>query len=169
LAVSEAASKAVSLVQKYSELDPHEIDSPWQNPETIWDVLDQSRRDVTQAWGDLKTAMAQHDERLGRKLSAPTAVGSSDEDLRVAYMDMVTDAFADCLNDLKESEERIDVDILVDCLQSGLDLMTNDEKDLFLQEVHGEFDCGDNGDDVDELTPHETRRRQLGFHIDSTA
>jgi hypothetical protein len=57
----------------------------------------------------------------------------------------------------------------VDCLQSGLDLMTNDEKDLFLQEVHGEFDCGDNGDDVDELTPHETRRRQLGFHIDSTA
>jgi hypothetical protein len=109
--------------------------------------------------------------------------------IRMAYMDMITDAFADVLEDLRqkqESDDPIDVETLVDCLQNGLDVLlvsnNNNYRLSSFSETDFEFGGGDttrsednnvgddsnkSDDDEDDedvkLTPHESRRRQLGY------
>lgn len=98
--------------------------------------------------------------------------------LRMAYLDMITDAFADCLEDLRNrqnnagnDDDPINVETLVDCLQSGLDLLASNNRLLSsLSETDFEFndggdDDGNRSDDDVKLTPHESRRRQLGFAL----
>jgi len=100
---------------------------------------------------------------------------------------MVTEAFADVLDNLRSEEgDDLDVDVLVDCLQSGLELMTQQDKELLLmsrQNSGEEWAEGDDGEGMDiaqdepgaspkpgpgrGLTPHEKRRRELGFHVEA--
>jgi len=90
---------------------------------------------------------------------------------------MITDAFSDVLEDLRTKssteDDPIDVETLVDCLQSGLDLLNQGSKYYSRSLSETDFESGDGGGNVsgDELTPHESRRRQLGFaHVkESTA
>lgn len=90
-------------------------------------------------------------------------------------MDMITDAFADVLEDLRQKEgDSLDVDVLVDCLQSGIDLMTQEDKEFFLMsersiKIEDNDEPFEDDDEDGKLTPHELRRRQLGFHIEPTS
>ena len=161
-AVDDAATKALHLIRTFAETNPHNHDgndapdNPWRHPQQIFRDLDAARQDLTAASTALRRAAA----RIENGPAEPRDV----EDFRAAYVDMVTDAFANVLEELHAEEEaKVDVDILVDCLQSGMGLMTQDEKDLFLQEDEGEDD-----DDL-RLTPHEIRRRQLGFKVETPA
>jgi hypothetical protein len=145
--VEAAATKAVALVEKFSALDPNNPDpsNPWRNPRDMWVQLDKARADIQEAWG---TTEEQPKEQSDRKV-AFTAM----------YIDLITDSFADVLDDMRK-DDAVDVDILVDCLQSGLELLSTEEVDLMMEQ----------DDDMEEegsaFTPHEQRRRELGFHVE---
>jgi hypothetical protein len=163
-AVDDAATKALDLIRQYSETDPHDASdsNPWNRPDDIFVALDRARNELTEAWEKLRGQMAEDDQQNNTEKKQ-----LNEEDFRAAYMNMVTDAFSDVLEDLRNSEDDIDLDVLVDCLQSGMDLMLQDDKELFLQELgtdEEQEDKDDQGGNTPKLTPHEIRRRQLGFH-----
>jgi Mg2+ and Co2+ transporter CorA len=183
-AVDAAATAAIDLVRELSERDPHDKDeaNPWRNPEQVFQQLDQARTGIVNAWEELHAAAAALEQTdhanaanttnssnmdtTKEPLSTSTSV--DEDDLRAAYMDMITDAFADVLEDLRANEaEDIDVGVLVDCLQSGLDLMSQEEKDFFMQdnEELNNMDESESNDIAVTVTPHELRRRELGFNM----
>jgi hypothetical protein len=180
-AVDAAATAAIDLVRELSERDPHDKDeaNPWRNPEQVFQQLDQARTGITKAWEELHAAAAALEQKDDNKNAAnanssdttkePLSSSSvNEDDLRAAYMDMITDAFADVLEDMRANEaEDIDVDVLVDCLQSGLDLMSQEEKEFFMQdnEELNTMDEGESNDAAIVVTPHELRRQELGFNM----
>jgi hypothetical protein len=191
-AVDAAATAAIDLVRELSERDPHDKDeaNPWRNPEQVFQQLDEARTGISKAWEELHAAAAaleQTDdannastrnssdmditkEPLSSSPMSTASVKVNEDDLRAAYMDMITDAFADVLEDLRANEaEDIDVGVLVDCLQSGLDLMSQEEKDFFMQDNeepnNSNLDESANNDAAVTVTPHELRRRELGFNL----
>ena len=110
--------------------------------------------------------------------------------IRMAHMDMITDAFGDVLEDLRKRQESgddkndpLDMDTLVDCLQSGLDLVFQNNRmlsnpsatDFQFVDPNATTTAATNttattasskeSDDEEQvnLTPHERRRRQLGY------
>lgn len=151
-AVEAAATRAVDLVQSFADQDPSEPDSCWQNPTRMYEHLDQARGEALKAWKALEEA------KQKQQHSVPFTSTEVDQDLRTHFMDMVTDAFADVLNEMKENEN-IDLDILVDCLQSGIEILSQEDKECLLLEDTEE----------DSTTPHEARRLELGFHVETTA
>lgn len=163
-AVDEAAQQAIELIEKFGALDPHDLsnaDNPWRHPEQVFAELDAARTKLTDAWEAFKSKMETCKDESSEKQS------SFKEDFRVAYTNMVTDAFADVLEDLRNKNEDIDVDVLVDCLQSGMEIMTQDEKELFMEE--SDVVDEDTEEQDSKLTPHEARRRQLGYHVEAPA
>lgn len=158
-AVDQAVDEAMTLVRDLAERDPNDNDeaNPWREPDQVFVQLDQARNKITAAW-DALYATAGENETDKKAVEA-----INEDDMRAAYMDMVTDAYADVLEELRTNEaEDIDVDVLVDCLQSGLDIMTQDEKQLFMQDKEEPTEETESSD----LTPHELRRRQLGFNVE---
>lgn len=158
-AVDEAVTQALELVKTYA--DPK--NPAWKDgPDQIYKELDQARYSIVRAWDELQVAMSKQEgvEDETKETSAET----DKEGLRVAYIDMITDAFADVLDNLRQNDtnDPIDVDVLVDCLQSGLDLMnTTATGSLSMGDLS--FDEGDTDTTGNTITPHESRRRQLGF------
>lgn len=154
-AVNKSVDDCLDLIQTYAHHDPHDTstetnNNPWTSPETLFATLDQARDRLKRAWEDLEDAIKTetHDPEAPPK--------QMDEDrVKVAYMDMITDACGDVLEQMRHAEgDNLDVDVLVDCLQSGLELWTMEEKELLLE-----------SDEVgeSELTPQEARRRQMGY------
>lgn len=147
--VEEAVSRAIELVRVFSERDPHdgESNNPWKDPQNMLDQLDRAREDIIKA--------------SEQPNNAPEVTSPIDEnDFRTCYMDMVTNAFADVLEDMRNnnSDEELDVDVLVDCLQSGMDFLSGEEQE-FLMMDDDEYEQLDDG----LATPHEERQRQLGL------
>ncbi len=125
--VEEAASKAVTLIEEFSKCDPSD-----ESPSNPWRNPEGIFKRLDQARDDLQAAwqsIAEEKPQLEQKV------------IRAAmYIDLITDSFQD----------------VADCLQSGLELLSSEEAELFL-------DPQDDDDDEEQLTPHEQRRRQLGF------
>lgn len=139
--VEEAASKAVTLIEEFSQHDPSDPSpsNPWRNPKDMFKRLDQAREALQAAWQSIAEEQPQLEKKVIR-----TAM----------YIDLITDSFQDVLEELRTNED-INVDTLADCLQSGLELLSSEEAELILD--------SQDGDDEEQLTPHEQRRRQLGF------
>jgi hypothetical protein len=157
-AIDSAAERCVNLIERFSEQDPNDPKSDWKNPEGMLAQLCKARDQVTEANVRLEKAIEQNSTQSS---SGSSSKPVEEEDLRAAYMDMITDAFANVLDDLRQKEgDDLDVDILVDCLQSGIDLMSQEDRDFFLQDDAMEEEDG-------PLTPHEERRRQLGYNVES--
>ena len=151
-ALQQEAQAAIDLVGEFADWDPNETsaDNPWQNPSQIYSKLDAARSRVLEAAEKLKEAVVKSEEVEKAKF---------DEDfLRAQFMDMITDSFADVLTSMTGPD--VDVDVLADCLQSGMDLLTEEDKEYFLQDV---TDKEMNGDDADEMTPHQRRQMELGL------
>jgi hypothetical protein len=150
----------VDLIRTFSERDPRDGDAenPWKNPQAMLDELDRARDQVVVAWQEDHS-----DKNTANDAATGTTTAIDDGDFRAAYMDMITNAFADVLEDMRSNntEEDLDLDVLVDCLQSGIDLMTMEEKELFM----GGDDEDDMEDDNGTTTPHEQRRVNLGLHV----
>ena len=154
VALDEAACRAVDLIHKFAEQDPNDAseDNPWRDPKHIYEQLDVARVQLLEAARALKEAALSTNES-----------GRHDEDyLRAQFMDMITDAFADVLNSMKEDPD-MDVNILADCLQSGMDILSQEDREFLLQDMDG----GDDEDD-ETTTPHEARRQDLGY-VQTTA
>mmetsp|Transcript_6112 Transcript_6112/g.12253 ORF Transcript_6112/g.12253 Transcript_6112/m.12253 type:complete len:164 (+) Transcript_6112:146-637(+) len=152
-AVEAAATAAVELVQNFSEQDPSDPRSCWKNPAQMLEQLNAARIRAVQAWQVLEQT------RNHNKESSGDTTSNNEQDLRAQFMDMVTDAFADVLAEMKD-QENIDLDVLVDCLQSGMDILSQEDR---------EFLMDNNNDSEEEETPHEVRRREQGFHVETTA
>lgn len=160
MTLDEAASKAMELVQRFASVeDPQEqsAENPWQDPQSMLDELIQARQDLMQAWNTSQPAPS-NDKR-----STKDDDDDDDKDFRALYMDMITDAFADVLEELRSSDtDTLNVDVLVDCLQSGLELLNQEDKDVLFRGMEDDEDKDmDQGDE--KLTPHEAHRRKLGF------
>lgn len=196
--LDEAAVHATELVQTFATVDdPYSTadDNPWKHPAQIFQKLKAARDDLLEAWKDLEKQQQEEEERqqensAGDEKKSP-AVVLDPERCRALYMDMITDAFADTLENMRNNSTNasasaeeggtttIDVDVLVDCLQSGMDLLTTEEQEalLFSHALDHEFDGeedddGDNNmnaeheDEEEKLTPHELNRRKMGLDVD---
>lgn len=157
-AVEEAASKALHLIDSYTEKETNDPDGPWRQPETILRSLDAARTELTNAWSELSSKMSQDENQAGI---------IQDEDFRVAYVNMITDAFADVLEDLRKNDKDFDVDVLVDCLQSGMELISGEDREFWMKELE-EKDELQNSERENDLTPHERRRRELGYDVEAS-
>jgi len=177
--LDQAASKAFDLVQEFAEVeDPYsdEEDNPWRNPGQMYKALDDARLELNQAWMDhqqqiISSKSPQEAEEQKEKTNKSNDPNEKDlEEFRAVYMDMITDAFADVLDSMREEDgSSIDIEVLVDCLQSGIDLVTSEERDDFFQALEG----GDNENDYleesgnDDSAPsqHELHQMQVGLDV----
>lgn len=154
-AVHRAAEEAIELVQSLSESK----ELVGTDPQAAWQRLDAARQKLIDAWDALDVALTSRGTSSsgeGSESSSDVPAEGIDEDrIRVEYMDMITDAFQDVLEDLRQKQgDQLDVEVLIDCLSSGLELLTQQDKEWLLDEQEPE---------MSELTPHERRRRDLGL------
>jgi Mg2+ and Co2+ transporter CorA len=156
-----AAASAYDLIQGYADKDPRSDDpqNPWLNPEEMHGTLSGARLELMQAWEELK---AEHERKQRLSSEENEAQAVDPEEFRALYMDMITDAFADALEGMRQQkDDDIDLDILVDCLQSGIDLLDSAERDSFFRSFDDLED-----EDEDALPIHEIRRRELGYDVE---
>ena len=157
--IEEATIKAIDLIRSYIERDPRDgaAENPWKNPQAMLEELDRARDLVVAAW---KEEAEEDTKRAENGEGVTEGEVDNNEDFRAAYVDMIANAFADVLEDMRaNNSEELDVDILVDCLQSGMDILTMEEKELFMGGDDEELE------DDSGVTPHEQRRVQLGLHV----
>ena len=140
--------------------------NPWNDPDDMLKQLDAARNKLSTAWQRLDQVLPQQqaDETDNDETEhkSQSQILREDAKMRAAYMDMVTDAFADELESLQQ-DPHLDVEILVDCLQSGLEIWLSDlstkNEDWFQSQESGNEEGGSG------LTPHEQRRQRLGYDI----
>jgi len=190
--------------------------NPWRTPQLIEDELNIARNELNEAWKNVK---AERDNNSSAIAAAAAADGDGknnyvddddeehkkddnndvdneipEEEFRVLYMNMMTDAFGDVLDTMNKENNNIDgnnkptvdVDILVDCLQSGIDFLDPVEqlnKRSYFDSLDYNFgdeddDDGDNdrmmnddnNDEAEEgLTIHEMKQRSLGYLVQSSS
>ena len=147
--VERASNRCCDLLERFAEQDPSDPNSAWKNPQTIFDQLNIARQKVIEA---------------GKVKDEEDCQDFDHETFRSLYIDMITDAFADALEHLRESEgNQLDIEVLVDCLQSGIDLQDMEENELLMQAMDHHFEESDG--DISMLNPHEQQRvaSQLDF------
>jgi len=180
--ISSLAQNAEDMFEKYSDAN---CDDLMQDPLRVYDELSTVTTAMSNEWKDFhsKIASIQREKEIQSEENEAT--------FREAYMNLVTEAFADELDDLRQglirSTEKekevpdilkqdnivmpeevtangdVDVNILIEMLESGMAGWTADEKELLLLDLK-QRDDGDRMEmemDVDRLTPHEKRRREL--------
>ena len=153
-------------------------------------AIHEARDRVVEAWGGRRPDPGA--DEVGDGAGDGNRDGNGDgEDarFRAVYMEAVTSAFASELDAIREgagevggggegggsgSRRRghaVDVDVLVDLLQAGADELTKEQRNIILRERRWreegpdgggvEKKCGEDGGGP--LTPHEERRRRIGF------
>jgi len=161
--LNQAAEDAYDLVQTYANIDDpydeNDAQNPWNQPDELFRQLQAARERLVTAWEQIGRIHKQTEES-----SSPMEPKTKDE-FRALYMDMITDAFADILEDMRQADD-MDVDILVECLQSGIDLMDQDEWTVF-QDLNvadtGEEAMEEEEEETNKLTPHQLRRMECGY------
>jgi hypothetical protein len=179
-AVHEAVQTAIDLIQQYSEeiAATKDVENDTSNPDFIYEQLDHARNQITAAWDTLRSAVHEKDDHPTTSTShTSNVVLSEQEQIRIAYLNMITDSFADVLENLRSNandvDDPINVDVLADCLQSGYDLLTllgNNASTNQQSWSEQDFLWNDENDDwmndtPDTITPHERHRQELGFQL----
>mmetsp|Transcript_6884 Transcript_6884/g.17259 ORF Transcript_6884/g.17259 Transcript_6884/m.17259 type:complete len:225 (-) Transcript_6884:533-1207(-) len=151
--------------------------NPWANPESIQEQLVAARGDLESAWNKLRSTTQTNldddddndndneqdddDDDDDDKLS--------DEEFRALYIETMTDAFGDVLQQTMQSSSSSNnsntdddehVELLVDCLQSGMDLL---DPDQLLSRSYFASLVGETEMETTETTVHEARQRALGY------
>jgi hypothetical protein len=180
-ALHESIQNAILLLQQYSE----DFAIMKTNPDHVFESLDQARKRIASAVDTLEKSVNSTNEqpedgckRTDDFLDPTNVALSEQEQIRVAYLNMITDAFADVLEDLrskdteKEADSVVDLDILADCLQSGCDMLAMLGQNNSSSWSENDFLWNDENDDgmndsvVDaDITPHERHRQELGFQL----
>lgn len=150
-AVNEALKTAVELIQRYGADDELLV----QDPDDVFGRLDQARAQVRTAWDELQVALHGEDE------STDELDTLGEQEMRVAFVEMITDAFADSLESLRQ-EGNVDVEVLADCLQSGIDMISTSAHSL------DDFRWWDEDEQMDVVLPHEKAREALGYTVGET-
>lgn len=182
--VKQASQHAVDLIQTYASMDPYSDNNEndtqqdkkeeketnaWQHPRHILQTLQQARTQLQEAWQEYQTALQNANKNKTQNEEAKL----SDDEFRILYMDMITDAFADVLEEMHleaEAENNtnttLDVDVLVDCLQSGMELLEEGDRNsqFFLDSMTAK-DEGDEDDNESIVPIHQQMQEAMGLHI----
>ena len=155
-----AAMQATKLVQSFANVeDPYsESDgNPWNRPNQMFQQLCEARVELLGAWQEMEA---------GEKSTKPESSKLDPERCRALYMDMITDAFADTLENMRATEgDSLNVDVLVDCLQSGLEMLSTEEQEALFKLDHEFGGEGKKDAEEEELTAHESYRRKIGLDV----
>lgn len=210
--LDEASLQAVELVRRYASIDPSSSSSsspssddkddddvvavdtnPWKDPDVILDHLKTARNELAAAWKALQDQYDQEKEMNGSNINLKNKESETEEDgdretsvpdekFRVLYMDMVTDAFGDVLDQMRLDNSNVDVDVLVDVLASGMEFLDpseynqsffdafeavevdDEEEDEHLEENdNGVLGMEDTVENEKGLTCQELRQRAMGY------
>merc|ERR1712194_277371 len=133
----EDADRAEEPTPTTSSRYSNNRNNPWKNPQVIDDALNIALNELNAAWQNVKaereaaTAIIEgyeEEEEEEEKKEEDEDNAIPEEEFRVLYMNLMTDAFGDVLETMnqesgQEGKATVDVDILVDCLQSGIDFV----------------------------------------------
>ena len=186
---SKSSAMSIDNIKNDNTEDDNNNKNPWRNPKLIEKELNIVRNELNDAWMDLK-------KNQNTKGSLENDDNDADDDdemvfseteFRVQYMDMITDAFGDILDEMNKkqqneeesninSDTNFDVDILVDCLQSGIDFLdptTEYKKQSYFNSLvlplDNDNDTTMNDDEENkneneqQLTIHQMKQRSLGY------
>lgn len=154
--LEETTARAVEAIEKYAEDEK----TFFESPKEMFEDLVRIRKDIKDAWREAKAEIDENTVRETAEIPEPA-------DFRSSYVEMMTDAFAEPLEEMRLQQEPagandVDVNILVECMQSGIDLLTPEEKQFFLDELEvTEIDAKEN----DGEPYHTVRRRELGYDV----
>ena len=207
-AVHESIQRAIDLVQFYSEQAESTTAAAFSattsttppaistDPDEIYQQLDTARNQITKSWQALYTAFhsttkddddGDGDDNDNTKVRCTGSPLTEREQIRIAYLNMITDSFGNVLEQLHhdQNENHVNVDVLADCLQSGYDLLTQfnasssssptwyESDFVWNDDDNDDNDDDDNNDTMNDIesdddndntpTPHERHRQQLGF------
>ncbi|KAG7370241.1 hypothetical protein IV203_027987 [Nitzschia inconspicua] len=135
--LKQASEHAVQLIQTYAAMDPLAEQSPWKHPQQILDQLKMARNAIQEAWIDYQKQQLEMEQQNDNDDGNNKKVLLSDEEFRVLYLDMITDAFGDVLEEMRQQQtttsstggdDEMDVEVLVDCLQSGMELLEEGDR-----------------------------------------
>mmetsp|Transcript_16383 Transcript_16383/g.18889 ORF Transcript_16383/g.18889 Transcript_16383/m.18889 type:complete len:153 (+) Transcript_16383:85-543(+) len=146
--IEDVAIEILERIDEFSNEDHMNKDWHDDDPPQIFDSMDKARKEMMNIWNN------DHQDD-----DDDCSVDTNNNDLlKSLYIETVTDAFADEIDELRKKDCVDDVNILVNCLQSGMDFLTSEEINLLV----------DKKEDDDEimassLTPHEKRQREVGF------
>ena len=182
--LQQASEAAMTLVHQFAAVDPPggsdddatENDNCWNNPTDMFQQLKKARDALSEAWRDYQEAFEKVEQQKQKNENskdgtADTPDMQEDEEqqkrFRVMYMDMITDAFGDVLNEMREKNEQdVDINTLVDCLQSGIDFLDDADKKNALQyfdSFREEEEEEENNDDQQKIPIHQLRQLELGY------
>jgi len=122
----QAISQAIHVVSVFSERHPHDgkTANPWKNPLSMLEKFDHARARTVAA------SQCQKNDINDDTDKDPAAF------VRDVYMNLISNSFADVLEDTRNSsgssEEELDVDVLLDCLHSGMDCLSGEEKEFLI-------------------------------------
>lgn len=158
-----ASNEAVEVVHKYAALDPFEdsVENPWKDPKQIFKQLAIVRDNLNESWQNYQIAF-ERDQVTKTNQKDDAEDKMPEEEFRAMYMDMITDAFGDILEHMREEEgDKIDVNVLVDCLQSGMEFLEDNEVNR--QSYFDSFRDDDDEEEEESLPIHKLRQIKLGY------
>jgi hypothetical protein len=164
--LERASKKAVETVTRFANVEPegNNDSNPWKHPEVIQKELAVARNELDNAWKDLQREELERANHQEQDQDHHAADEVSEDEFRVLYMDMITDAFGDVLEHLQGggNDDSVDVDVLVDCLQSGIELLDPDQRNR-----RSFFDSLNVDDDAMDTTTsvHTAKQRSLGYLV----
>jgi hypothetical protein len=160
-----AASRASNLWNDYASIDPYQEattipggQNPWKNPDRIIGELSECRNELVHAWNEWDHATGPSSSEEEEDSSRP-AGDTTDKNIQSLFLEMMTDTFQDTLEQMRiqsssstspnamvMDSEDLPLDILVDCLQSTIDLFTPHE----LHELLNTVECKGGQQQVDD-------------------
>jgi ABC-type transporter MlaC component len=184
--IHEQALMIIEKMNTYSDISKSSSEMKNKDPTKMYDSIEQSTNTMVNTWSEYYSQL----EELNMKIEKD----KDEETFRKVYMDMITKAFADELDDLRhgrvkdkgkkkkkkamEGEEVLkqhnvivpninkeeilkgdDVKVLVSCLESGMDIWTDDEKRFLISKKESQKTNTKSDEKV--ITLHERRRRAL--------
>jgi hypothetical protein len=131
-----AASRASNVWNHYAAIDPYNTHSihtenPWRNPDQIMMELKSCRNELIDAWKNWSHETQSPDNSPTDAMTPTSSV----------FLERMTDTFQDTLEQMRvqassstsptglmDEEQDLPLDVLVDCLQSAMDLFTPQEQ-----------------------------------------
>ena len=199
--MKQLADQSKEFIEKVQDEENMEAIQLWnENPMAIYDEMEKLSESMSSVWKD--------HYQMKRKLEKDAKKQKDVQDIKFknAYMEIVTTAFADELDDFRQgnvSNDEIitkqkkgksgggknkddidnildqdniilaqtqvagngafDIDVMVSCLESGMSIWREEEKELFLidRENEKEMDVADSMSTGKRLSIHELRRIEL--------
>jgi hypothetical protein len=128
--LEETANKAFERLSHYAEDEKNF----YSNPKEMLDEMNIIKNDLQDAWKGLKDEHDRQQQRQEEQHSGEPE--ETEETFRSAYVATMTDAFDESLEQLRQQHSGdMDVNILVECMQSGINLLSPEERGYFLEEL----------------------------------